>query len=773
MNIPNINARNFGGLPEDAPSVRGVMRLLGDHLWTVAGITLAVVMLAGAYVWLVSPVYSSSAVIRVDAQDRNALGFAPEGQLVLGQKPPRTDAEIGMMQSRKVLDPVLTHYGYDITVKPRMVPLLGAIARKFATPGEPSRAWLGLDSYAWGGERVDIDSLRVPADLENKKLRLRALENGTFELRDTHGYVLLSGRVGQRIETGGTSILIERLDARPHTEFDVVAWNGVNALQRFSSNLKIVEKGRETGIVQITFDSNDPAVSANVANAIAQGYVATTVAERRANDSKTLEFINSELPRLREELRQAETTLMGYEASVGSLRPTAEAQSYLQGGIDIERQIAMLQLQRTQMSQNFTPGSAPMRNIDQQLAQLNAAKAQFDSRFTRMPASERTNADLSRNAKVAEAIYIAMVNKAEELTVRRAGTTGDVHIVDSAIRPADPVSPAVPIVMSASVGIGLMLGSLFVCARSRYLTGVTDSKFIERSMRVPILGSILYSAEQVRLGHTMPRRLTFESTEDGNHRQPSLLLSSNRPAGNAAEDSTSQATSHYLLARIFPHDTTVEALRGVRTALHLNETGKADDGVVVLTGPTPGTGKSFIAANLAVLEAETTRRVLLVDADMRCGRLASFFGKSNSGGLAELLAGRLHIDQAIQTAGIPGLSLVSCGRYPGNPSELLMMPSFRSLLEEFKRRFDLVIIDTPPLLAVSDAAIVANGAGRAVLVLRSGTQTEEEIEETVTRLERVGASIVGAVFNAVPLRRSERRSYGYVSTYLNHNRIVV
>ncbi|WP_244137501.1 polysaccharide biosynthesis tyrosine autokinase [Burkholderia pyrrocinia] len=773
MNIPNINDRDFGGLPEDMPNARGMIRLLGDHLWTVAGITLAVVMLAGAYVWLVSPVYSSSAVIRVDAQDRNALGFAPEGQLVLGQKPPRTDAEIGMMQSRTVLDPVLSHYGYDITVKPRVVPLFGAIARKFATPGEPSRPWFGLDSYAWGGERVDIDSLHVPPRLENKTLRLRTLDNGAFELIDTRGYVMLSGKVGEQVQADGVSILVKRLDARPHTEFDVVAWNGVNALQRFSSNLKILEKGRETGIVQITFDSNDPEVSANVANAIAQGYVAATITERRANDSKTLDFINNELPRLREELRQAEATLMGYEASVGSLRPTAEAQSYLQGGIDIERQIAMLQLQRTQMLQNFTPGSAPMRNIDQQLAQLNAAKAQFDSRFVRMPASERTNADLSRNAKVAEAIYITMVNKAEELTVRRAGTTGDVHIVDSAIRPADPVSPAIPIVMAASVGVGLMLGSLFVFARSRYMTGVTDSKFIERSMRLPILGSILYSAEQVRLGHTMPRRLPYKSTEEEGHRQPSLLLSSTRPGGPPIEEIALPATSQYLLARRFPHDTTVEALRGVRTALHLNETSRSDDGVVVLTGPTPGTGKSFIAANLAVLEAETTRRVLLVDADMRCGSLASFFSKPNTGGLAELLAGNLNIDQAIQTAGIPGLSLLSCGRYPRNPSELLMMPGFKTLLAELKRRFDLVIIDTPPLLAVSDAAIVANGANKTVLVLRSGTQTEEEIEETITKLERAGAWIAGAIFNAVPLRRSERRNYGYTSAYLNHNQMVV
>ncbi|WP_369065963.1 polysaccharide biosynthesis tyrosine autokinase [Burkholderia gladioli] len=776
MNTPNLNARHSVGLPDEMPDPLGMLRLLRDHAWTVAAITAAVVALAGIYVWLASPVYSASAMIRVEAQGRNALGFAADGQqLVVGQGTGRTDAEIGMLQSRSILDPVVNQYGYEIATAPHTLPILGAIARKFATPGRPSRPWFGLDSYAWGGERIDIEAMQVPPELENRKLRLRALGDGAFALIAPGGAVLLTGKAGETAQMDGVSIRVRRLDARPNTEFDVTAWNGVNALQRFSKQLKILEKGSGTGLVQITFASDRPDRSADVANAIAQGYVAATIAESRANDGKTLDFINRELPRLREELRQAEASLMGYQASTGSLQPTAEAQSYLQGAIEVERQIAMLQLQRTQMAQNFTPDSAPMRNIDQQLAQLTATKARFDARFVRMPESERTNADLSRNAKVAESIYIAMVNKAEELTVRRASTTGDVHIVDNAVRPADPVSPAVPIIMASSLGLGLMLGTLFVFLRSRYLTGVTDSKFIERSLRMPMLASVLYSAQQARLDQAMPRNLAFQPAEARLQRRPALLPSARTAAGaGSAAESLQPASSQYLLARSFPHDASVEALRGLRTALHLHfqQEARPDDGVIVLTGPTPDTGKSFVAANLSVLEAETQKRVLLVDADMRCGRLASFFGKPNAGGLAELLAGRIEIDQAIQPAGVPGLSLISCGHYPGNPSELLMMPAFRRLLDEFKQRFDLVIIDTPPLLAVSDAAIVSHGGGKTVLVLRSGMHTEDEIEETITKLDRAGAWTVGAIFNAVPLRRSERLGYGYSSAYLNHSSAV-
>ncbi|WP_118181098.1 polysaccharide biosynthesis tyrosine autokinase [Paraburkholderia phosphatilytica] len=759
-----------------------MMRLLSDHVWTVIGVAIAVIALAAAYVFLVTPVYSANVLVRVHAPDPNQLGIAPQGQVVMDQQTPPTDAEISMMQSRTVLEPVMQQFGYDLSVTPREVPVLGLISKKFATPGRPLHPWFGLDSFAWGGERIHIDSLHVPPQLENAKLLLRALDNGGYELIDHDGNTLLTGKVGMPAQGDGISMVISQLDARAGTEFKVQPWNEVDALKRFSGALKIQEKGKDTGVVQIAFESSNPTVAANVANAVAQGYLAATVAEHRMNDTKTLDFINEELPRLREQLRDSESKLTSYQNQAGSLQPTSEAQSYLQGGIDFQRQIAALQLQRTQMLQHFTPNSPPVQNIDAQLAQLNDAKGKFDSRFNSMPASERASADLTRNAKVAESIYVAMVNKAEELTVRRAGTTGDVNIIDSAIRPADPVSPNVPMVMAASAAVGLMLGSLYVFARSRLLTGVTDPHFVERGMSVPVFGSILYSAQQARLDRAMPRQMPWGHPQYFDKSDNGPLLTAERAEPGTANGPVSDETaiqmtraplppaSHFLLARSFPHDSSVEALRGVRTALHFNVR-DASDNVVVMTGPTPGSGKSFVAANLAVLEAETAKRVLLVDADMRCGRLASMFNQPNAEGLAELLAGRIDIDRAIRPVGVPGLSFVSCGTYPDNPSELLMMPHFRSLLAEFNRRFDLVIIDTPPLLAVSDAAIVAHDVGKTVLVLRSGMQTEEEIEETVTKLERAGAWVVGAVFNAVPLRRSEKRNYSYMSAYSNHNHV--
>jgi tyrosine-protein kinase Etk/Wzc len=772
VNTPNFDAGTFGPPRDGAVSARDMIRLISDHVWTVLGVALVIVALAAFYVALATPVYTAGALVRIESPDPNELGMGSSGgPLVVQAQAPSTDAEVAMMQSREVLEPVMKRFGYDLTVKTRTLPLLGLIASKFATPGQPSRAWFGMQSYGWGGEEIHIDSLKVPPALENAKLRLRALDNGRYDLLDTDGSTLLSGQVGQLATGQDVSMLVTHLVARPHTEFQVVPLNTVNALKRFSRDLKVMEKGKETGIVQIAFDSSNPVVAAGVANAVADGYVANTIENRRRSDSKTLDFINQELPRLRDELKQSEGALSSFQSSSNSLQPTAEAQSYLQGGIDLQRQIASLQLQRTQLLLHFQPTSAPVQNIDQQLAQLNDTKSTFDARFNKMPASQRKDVDLTRNAKVAESIYVTMMNKAEELTVRRAGNTGDVHMVDAAVRPADPVSPNIPVVLGGSAGLGLMLGALFVFARSQLLTGVSDPRFVEWSLSIPVLGSVLYSPEQAQLKRAMLHTLRGIDSSYGSAASIPLLPATRIRDGSIVKGAGGALppNAHYLLSRSFPHNASVEALRGVRTAMHFAGGNASEDKIVVLTGPTPGTGKSFVAANLAVLEAETTKRVLLIDADMRCGHLAQAFGQANSRGLAELLMGDITSDQAIREVGVPGLAFISCGAYPANPSELLMMPRFQALLDVFNKRFDLVIVDTPPLLAVSDASIIANRAGSTVLILRSGMQTEEEIEETVTKLRRAGASLGGAVFNAVPLRRSERRAYGHMTAYSNHN----
>jgi len=736
-----------------------MLNLMHDHLWEILNVIGIVVALAVVYLLVATPIYSADVLVRVDPPEQNALGIAIQNQETLPPPAPAPSAEMAVMRSRSVLEPVIERYRFDVSVKPRTIPLLGDLAEKLATPGQPAAPWLGLKSFAWGGERLQIANLDVPQDLEEEKLSMVVLDGGQYELRGPSNEVLLRGAVGKPANSNGVSMLVAQLVARPGTSFEVIRWNSLDAVKRFGDVIKVTDKVKDSGLIEIQYSDSNRAKAVEVTNALAKQYLATAVASRQSNDSQTLAFINGELPRLLADLRRKEEALRNFRASSNSMQPTSEAQAYLQGGIDFDRQIATLQLQRTQMMEKFTPDSRWVQNIDIQLAQLNKAKAAFDGRFSAMPSSERNSVDLARDAKVAETIYMGMVQKAEQLSVRRASTTGGAHIVDAAIRPLHPTKPSRPIVLGGAVALGLISGMFLVFMRRHVMTGVTDPLFVERRLSVPVIGEILFSQQQAQLArdaHGAARKAlpTSPFWRDSLEDHP---FDSN--AGATALDSVGTK----VLAARFPNDPSVEALREVRTAL-ARDLAHAPNNIVMFTGPTPSAGKSFVAANLAVLHAEIGSKVLLIDADMRRGHLASYFGMSNRGGLSEVLSGRIPVRNALRHVGVHGMSFLACGERPNNPAALLMKKTFRDLLDRLSKQFDLVIIDTPPILAVTDASIIASEAGATMLVLRSGMQSEDEIADTVKKLERTEGRIAGAVFNAIPLRRSNR-NYEYTTNY--------
>ncbi|WP_408411553.1 polysaccharide biosynthesis tyrosine autokinase [Paraburkholderia sediminicola] len=757
-------------------SLRDMLHLLRDHIWTLLAFVAIATTLATAYAFLSAPTYSADVVVRVDPPtppDQNALGISRQDgspQQQLGTQ--TTTAEISVMQSRSVLEPVIRQFQLDIEVVPDTLPILGPLAEKFADAGYPSKPWFGLSSFAWGGEKLHIHSLEVPFDLEERPLELTALDKGQYELRTPNGYLLLRGETGKTMTLpGGPSILVDQLIARPGTQFTVTHRNTLDAIDELRRKLKIVETSKDTGIVQISFASKDRGLAADVANAVAQQYIASSVSSRQLNDTKTLEFIQGELPRLQRDLATSEQALSDYQSSTETMRPTTEAQSYLQGSIELQERLSALQLQRTQAELLFTPNSQQVKTIDAQLAQLTEAKNAFDRRFTSMPDSERRNAELTRDAKVAETIYLGMVSKAEELSVRRASATGGAHIVDNALQPFRPIKPNRPLVIIAGGGLGFFIGAFFIVLRRYATTGVTDPLFVERRLDVPVLGEVLFSRQQAQLENQTAVQPSRESLSGRDEARPGLpdphslsLNPMDSQSATATFSSGSAREAARILASRLPHEPSVEALRAVRTQVCRDRLNKKNN-IVMLTGPSPSTGKSFIAANLAVLLTEVGLRILLIDADMRRGNLASFFKQSNRGGLAEILQGKIRSADAVRSVGIRGLSFIACGDYPDNPSELLMMHDFKQVIDQLSKQFDLVLVDTPPFLVVTDAAIMAPHAGATVLVLRSGMQSEDEISETVKKLRRAGGRLLGSVFNAIPKRASNWRSYEHAIQY--------
>lgn len=746
-------------------TAREMLNLMRDHIWEIVAATVAVFLLAVAYQLIATPVYSADVLVRVDPPEPNALGLALQTQEALPPPAPSPSTEMGVMRSRTVLDPVIDRYRFDVSIKPRRIPIIGDVADKFSTPGEPNGAWLGLKSFAWGGEVVKVGYLNVPQNLEEEKLDLIALGDGAYELLGPSGEFLIKGAVGKPAEGNGISVLVNQLAARPGTHFEVIRWNSVDATKRFMDVVKITDKVKDSGLIQIEYADKSPSKAAEVANALGQQYLAAAIAGRQLNDTQTLNFIKGELPRLLADLRKSEEALKSFRAKSNSMQPTTEAQSYLQGGLDLDRQIASLELQRTQLLDKYAPGSRWIQSVDTQLAQLKKTKSEFDGRFQGMPASERESVDLIRAQKVSETVYMGMVQKAEQLTVRRASTTGGAHILDTAVRPHRPVKPDPLIVLPGGFVLGLVAGVFIVFMRRHVLVGVTDPRYVERRLSVPVVGEVLFSHQQSLLDRGLPA--AARKPLPGATGRGALPTQRGAEGGEAATgekiDPSFGTSGNKILAERFPHDASVEALREVRTAM-ARDLAHTRNNIVMVTGPTTSAGKSFVAANLATLHAEAGARVALIDGDMRRGHLAAFFSQSNRGGLSEVLAERIPLRDALRQVGIDGVTFMSCGARPENPAALLTRPRFREVLQRLSNHFDMVIVDTPPFLAVTDASIIANETGASLLVLRSGMQTEEEIADTIKKIERAGGRVAGAVFNGIPLRRSTR-NYGYATNY--------
>lgn len=715
-----------------------LLQVLLDDIWWLIAIAAMVVGIAVFYCYVAKPVYTADARVRVEAADYTSqpLTQTQTGAAVsTGSSALPTDAEIEMIKSRSVVEPVVDQFKLNFFVAPKTFPVLGSLAARLATPGEPAKPWLGLDSYAWGGEVANVDSIDVDPSLEGKKLTLVAQGANRYTLEDSEGRLLLRGEAGQEAQGNGVTMLVNRLVARPGTRFTVVRLNNLDAITAFQSAINVQEQGKQTGVIQISLEDTDAGRAAQIANALAQSYVREHVATKQADANKMLDFLKAEEPRLKGDLVRAEAALTAYQSKSGSINASDEAKIYLDGSVQYEQQISAMKLQIASLDQRFGEDHPVLIAARQQLAQLETERAKYDTRFRDLPATEVKAVQLQRDAKVAEDIYVLLLNRIQELSVQRVGTGGNVHIVDAAMRPGMPSKPKKALIVSAAAILGLIVGTGFVFVRRNMFKGIADPEHIERTFHLPVYGMIPLSTEQTALESAVVR---------GGNRLRSVLAS------------------------VRPKDVTVESLRSLRTALQFTMM-DASNHAIMLTGSMPGVGKSFLTVNLAVLLAHSGKRVLMIDGDMRRGALERYLGGPQDNGFSELLSGQIALEEAIRTTEVDNLQFISCGRRPPNPSELLMSPRLAQYLDALAKRYDAILIDTPPVLAVTDAAVIGAHVGTTFVVVRSGMHSEGEIGDMLKRLRAGGVHVQGAIFNAMPQRArgAYGRGYAAVQEYLS------
>lgn len=746
-----------------------VTRALLDHLGWIVGAT-AVGAVLGAIVGLSSPnQYRAQALVQADGKDAAVRSIGQTGQ------ESRFDPTV--LTSRTVVTPVVERLRLDIEATPRRAPFIGAAIAHFATPGKPRGTWPESLGYAWGGEKLVMETLAVPERLVDQPLLFEVLRDGRYRLSDGKNQIL-EGEVGEYAAGNGVEMRVARIDAAPGTRFTLVRHDLAHTADMIASRLSVEqESGNGTaGTVRLSWQYTDPQQAADLVNGVANSYIDGMTAQRRVDAAGSLAFLATELPRVQAELQRAEEALARYRTRTGSIAPSRDAQSVLNSSMEYQRQIAALRIERTRLLQRFTTDSNEVKTVDSQIVQMIRERQETDARLQSLSAAERESVSLARDVKVAEDMYMNLRSKVEQLSLLQADRSRQVRLVDGAIVAQSPVGPGPLPMTGVGALLGLCLSMAAVSARSRLKPSVATVAEAETALGMMMLGDIAYSTEQAELEREIDARrragiaagFTAGKTRRLDAPAPGASLVEVREGegGDQTERHYHQGLhDHYLLSRRVPHSMAVEGLRSVRAAMHFTIQ-NAPNGVVAITSPAPGAGKTFVAVNLAVLFAEAGQRVLLIDADLRRGRVADWFDQPEGPGLAEVLAGRTPLAMAARPTVINGLHIVTRGTPPHNPSELLMSPLLGDALRFAGERFDLVIVDTPPVMAVADATLVGNLAGSTLMVVRAESTPPGHVDEALKRLARANSRLMGGVLNAVLPRRSNRYEFESVNPYL-------
>lgn len=683
-----------------------------------------------AYALLATPVYMASAMIQIEP--KNGL---PSLSDVVNATPAVSPAqtEISLLKSRSVVGGAVESLNLDINIQPHYFPLIGGfMARRFEPSEEGELGWYpaGFGSYAWGGEQLKITQLSVPENMHSEELTLEALDTNGFILRDPYGEVVVQGPVGEEMVMGDYSITVAELVARPGTTFSVIKSRTYNTTEDYQNRLAAGERGKQSGIINVTLEDPDPAKAILVLEEVAQRYVDQNVARNAAEATKSLEFLSEQVPAVRKKLDAAQTALNKYQTGNRSVDISAETQSVLDRIVDLEKQISEQNLKRTEMERRFTRQHPNFQALINQINQLQGQKEELEKQIGTLPSTQQELLRLTRDVEVASETYAMLLNKTQELDIIRAGTVGNVQIIDHAAADIEnPVKPNKPLIVIAAMLLGGILAVAFVYVREALKRGVENPEDIER-VGIPVYAAIPFSEKQGLL----EKRLA-----------------------NFKRDKSSAS---YLLAINDPADLATEAMRSLRTSLHFAMI-EAKNNILMITGPSPMVGKSFVTTNLAAVIAQSGKKVLLVDADMRKGYLHKVMRCQSEKGLSDILSGRITLFDAIQKTQLNNLHVIAHGQLPPNPSELLMHENFSRFVKEISGMYDLVIFDTPPILAVTDAALVGGQAGTTLMVTRYGTNGVKEIEFAKRRLEQNGLLVKGVIFNAVERKASTYSEYGY------------
>lgn len=683
-----------------------------DHRKLIISVTSLFTLIALIYAIFATPIYQADALIQVEQKQANAI--LSNLTQMLPDSQPKSAQEIALIQSRMILGKTVDDLNLQARVKEKYFPLLG-------------RGFARLMGNKEGN--ISISRLYINGDdTEEPKVILTVKDKNNYSIQ--MGDTVFSGKVGELLEENGISLKVDSIDAAPGNEFVVAYVSRLKAITDLQDSLIVADQGKDTGMLTLSLTGDNPLLIERILNSVSENYLAQNIAHQAAQDAKSLEFLSKQLPQVRGDLDLSEDKLNQYRRLNDSVDLSLEAKAVLDQIVNVDNQLNELTFRESEISQLYTKEHPTYKALMEKRKTLQDEKIKLNKRVSAMPETQQEILRLSRDVESGRAVYMQLLNRQQELNIAKSSAIGNVRIIDDAVTQTKPVKPKKILILLAGIVFGGMVSVGLVLLRVLLRRGIETPEQLEE------VGINVYASIPLAETFTKNNLQGKGSTKKVFNKIPSFLAVDN------------------------PADLAIEAIRGLRTSLHFAMM-EARNNILMISGASPNAGKTFVSSNLAAVIAQTGKKVLFIDTDMRKGYTHKLFNENNSNGLSDILSGKTEISLAIKTIKSAGFDYISRGMVPPNPAELLMNKRFGDLLEWANNNYDIVVLDTPPILAVTDAAVIGHYVGTTLLVARFELNTAKEIEVSIKRFEQTGIIVKGCILNGVVKKASSYYGYGY------------
>ncbi|ELR5929559.1 polysaccharide biosynthesis tyrosine autokinase [Klebsiella pneumoniae] len=690
-------------------------RLIGeiiDHRKLIVSITAFFTLLALVYVVFSTPIYQADALIQVEQKQGNAI--LNNLSQMLPDSQPQSAPEIALIQSRMILGKTVDDLNLQTIIKKSYFPIFGRGFARLLGENEGSLSISRLYVHNVGNDSVKLkltvrDGKHYEIDFNNKKI---------------------NGYVGQLYENDDFSIKVDKMDAKPGSEYNIYYESRLKAISDLQNTLSVADQGKDTGMLTISLTGEDPSIIERIVESISDNYLAQNIARQAAQDAKSLEFLNKQLPQVRSDLDIAEDKLNQYRRKNDSVDLSLEAKSVLDQIVNVDNQLNELTFRESEISQLYTKEHPTYKALMEKRKTLQEEKAKLNKKVSTMPETQQEILRLSRDVESGRAVYMQLLNRQQELSIAKSSAIGNVRIIDNAVTQPKPVKPKKVLIVLLGFVFGGVISICIVLLRVFLRRGIESPEQLEE------LGINVYASVPVAeiISKTASKKGTFTKKQNDFDKG--------------------------LLALVNPTDLAIEAIRGLRTSLHFAMM-ESRNNILMISAASPNAGKTFISSNLAAVISQSGKKVLFIDTDMRKGYAHKLFNVQPENGLSDYLSKRIELEKVIKQTSIAGLEFISRGMIPPNPAELLMHQRMGEFLNWANEHYDMVILDTPPILAVTDAAVIGNYAGTTLLVARFELNTTKEMTIAFKRFDQSGINVKGCILNGIVKKASSYYGYGY------------